>query len=456
MIPLSYAQQRLWFLSRLDHSPAYNVPVAIRLRGTVERENLRAALGDVLVRHEALRTVFPAVDGEPYQRIIASGAAILPWADWDCTADELDDAVAHAARYVFDLTTELPIRATLLRVGPAERVLLVVMHHIVSDGWSLTPLLRDIATGYRARCAGEAPEWEPLPVQYADYTLWQQELLGDESDTDSVAATQLAYWTKTLDALPEEVTLRGDRPRPAIPSHHGDVAGLALDVDTHAALMRVADAEQVTLFMLLQAALAAALTRLGAGSDIVLGSPVAGRLDDALDDLVGFFVNTLVLRTDTSGNPSFRELLARVRATDLAAFAHQDVPFERIVAELNPERSLTRHPLFQVMLVLQNNEQARLDLPDLEVSGQLAATRTAKFDLTVAFSEIRGPHGEPAGIDGDLEYATDLFDRGSVELLIRCVRRMVEAMIADPHARIGDVDLLSGADRRLLEGWNDT
>jgi amino acid adenylation domain-containing protein len=457
MIPLSFAQQRLWFLSRLEHSPAYNVPVAVRLRGRIDRKSLRAALGDVLARHESLRTIFPAADGEPYQRIIDSDAAELPWADWGCKADALDAAVGNAARYVFDLTSELPIRATLFRVNAEDHLLLVVMHHIVSDGWSMSPLLRDLAAGYLARCLGEQPAWEPLPVQYSDYTLWQEDLLGEESDAESVAAIQLAYWTKTLDALPEQVTLPGGGPRPATPSYNGDVVDIALGVDTHAALMRMADAEQVTLFMLLQAVVAAAMTRLGAGSDIVLGSPVAGRLDDALDDLVGFFVNTLVLRTDTSGNPTFRELLARVRETDLAAYAHQDLPFERIVEELNPERSLARHPLFQVMLVLQNNEQARLTLPDLEVSSWLATTRTAKFDLTVAFAEMRGRDGELAGIDGAFEYATDLFGRASVELLTRCVHGMVEAMIADPEARIGEVDLLSGADRAMIvERWNDT
>jgi amino acid adenylation domain-containing protein len=458
MIPLSYAQQRLWFLSRADENPAYNIPVAVRLRGKLDRTVLRASLGDVLARHEALRTIFPATaDGDPYQQVIGADVAQFPWADWSCSADALDDAVGNAARYIFDLTAELPIRATLFRVNAEEHVLLVVMHHIVSDGWSMAPLMRDLATAYRARWAGAEPDWEPLPVQYADYTLWQQELLGDETDLASEAAVQLAYWTKALDALPDEVTLPGGRPRPAAPSYSGDTVCLTFDVATHAALIQMTDTDQVTLFMLLQAAFAAALSRLGAGCDIVLGSPVAGRLDDALEDLIGFFVNTLVLRTDTSGNPTFRELLARVREADLAAYAHQDLPFERIVAELNPERSLSRHPLFQVMVVLQNNEQARLDLPGLTVTSRLATTRTAKFDLTVAFAEIRGPGNELAGIDGTVEYATDLFDVASVDLLTRCVRRMVEAMLADPGTRIGEVELLSPEERALVvDRWNDT
>jgi len=458
MIPLSYAQQRLWFLSRADENPAYNIPVAVRLRGKLDRTVLRASLGDVLARHEALRTIFPATaDGDPYQQVIEPDVAQFPWADWSCSADSLDEAVGSAARYIFDLTAELPIRATLFRVNAEEHVLLVLMHHIVSDGWSMAPLMRDLATAYRARWSGTEPDWEPLPVQYADYTLWQQDLLGDEADLASEAAMQLAYWTKALDALPDEVTLPSGRPRPAAPSYSGDTVCLTFDVATHAALIQMTDTDQVTLFMLLQAAFAAALSRLGAGCDIVLGSPVAGRLDDALEDLIGFFVNTLVLRTDTSGNPTFRELLGRVREADLAAYAHQDLPFERIVAELNPERSLSRHPLFQVMVVLQNNEQARLDLPGLAVTSRLATTKTAKFDLTVAFAELRGPGNELAGIDGTVEYATDLFDVASVDLLTRCVRRMVEAMLADPGTRIGEVELLSQEEHALVvDRWNDT
>jgi hypothetical protein len=420
-------------------------------------DTVKVELFSVTAELHQLIGFFPAVDGEPHQRIVDVDVAQLPWADWGCSADTLDDAVSNASRYVFDLTAELPIRATLFRVNAEDHVLLVVMHHIVSDGWSMSPLLRDLATAYLARCAGEPPSWQPLPVQYADYTLWQQELLGDESDVDSVAAIQLAYWTKTLDALPDEVSLPADRRRPATPSYAGAVVELDLGVDTHAALLRLATAEQVTLFMVLQAAFAAAMTRLGVGNDIVLGSPVAGRLDDALEDLVGFFVNTLVLRTDTAGNPTFRELLARVRDTDLAAYAHQDLPFERVVEALNPPRTLARHPLFQVMVVLQNNEEAKLTLPDLQVTSRLAATKTAKFDLTVAFAELRGPDGQLAGISGGFEYATDLFDRASVQLLARCVRSMVDAMVADPDVRIGAVDLLSKVERaQIVEVWNDT
>ncbi|WP_051367206.1 non-ribosomal peptide synthetase [Hamadaea tsunoensis] len=453
MIPLSFAQQRLWFLSRLEHSPAYNVPVAVNLRGRIDTAALRAALADVVARHEALRTVFPERDGEPYQQIVDD--ARPEWIEIDCAAGEVDDLIRDASRYVFDLSAELPLRVTLLRSAPDEHVLLVVMHHIVSDGWSMSPLLRDIAVAYEARSQGAAPGWEPLPVQYADYTVWHRELLGDAADPESLSNQQLAYWSKALDALPEEVTIAPDHPRPATPSYQGSVVPLEFDVATHGALLDLARREQVTLFMILQAALSGVMSRLGAGHDIVFGSPVAGRVDDALEDLVGFFVNTVVLRTNTSGDPTFADLLGRVRETDLAAYAHQDLPFERIVEALNPARSLARHPLFQVMLVLQNNDEASLALPDLEVTSRLSDTGTAKFDLTVAFSEIRNAQGEIAGISGSFEYATDLYDRRTIELVARSMDMVVQTLVADPSARLSSVDLVPAAERtQLLEVWS--
>jgi amino acid adenylation domain-containing protein len=453
MIPLSFAQQRLWFLSRLEHSPAYNVPIAVNLRGRIDRDALRAALADVVERHEALRTVFPERDGEPYQEVVDNVRPV--WTEVDCVPAEVDALISEASRYVFDVTSELPIRCTLIRSAPNEHVLLVVMHHIVSDGWSMSPLLRDIAQAYEARVAGTTPAWEPLPVQYADYTVWQRELLGEASEAESLAGRQLAYWAKALEAVPEEVTIAPDRPRPARPSYRGEVLPLEFDVDTHAALLELAQREQVTLFMILQAALSGVMSRLGAGHDIVFGSPVAGRVDDALEDLVGFFVNTLVLRTNTSGDPTFRDLLGRVRETDLAAYAHQDLPFERIVEALNPARSLARHPLFQVMLVLQNNDEASLALPELEVTSRLADTGTAKFDMTVAFSEIRNPLGEIAGITGAFEYATDLYDRRTMELVARSMDLVVRAMVADPGARLSEVDIVPAAERALLvDEWS--
>jgi len=466
MIPLSFAQQRLWFLHEVDPSPAYNVAFTFRLRGTLDTEALRAALSDVVDRHEVLRTVYPSVDGQPVQRILPSASP--PWAEVDGTGGagtSVDAAVAACARHVFDLATELPIRATLFTRGPDDHRLSLVLHHIAADGWSLDPLLDDLTAAYAARAAGKAPRWQPLPVQYADYVLWQRELLGDESDPDSVASAQLAFWTKTLEALPDELALPADRPRPAELSHRGELASVVTGAALHRGLTELAGAEQATLFMVLQAALATLLARHGGGSDIALGTPVAGRLDDALENLVGFFVNTLVLRTDTSGNPTFRELLGRIRDTDLAAYAHQDLPFERIVEELNPARSLARHPLFQVMMVLQSQGVQTADEPGL--AGRSAGglrfelapvpANAAKFDLTAAFSEVRTAGGEPAGLIISFEYATDLFERSTVDAMLARLVRLLEAMVADPDTRAGSVDLLSTAERdRLLADWSGT
>ncbi|OKI20876.1 non-ribosomal peptide synthetase [Streptomyces sp. CB03911] len=458
MIPVSFAQQRLWLIDQIEgRSPLYNLPFALRLRGELDVPALRAAVADVVERHETLRTVFPVVDGVPVQQVLPVAEAEFGFELVDCGPADYPARRDAAAATTFDLAAELPIRVTVFTIGPGEHVLLVVLHHIAGDGWSLGPFLRDLATAYTARHAGGGPGWEPLPVQYADYALWQRELLGEESDPDSLLARQLAHWREALAGLPEELDLPADRPRPATPSGAADGLEFRLDAGLHAALLDLARAHRATLFMVLQAGLAALLSRLGAGTDVPIGSGVAGRPDEALDDLVGFFVNTLVLRTDTSGDPDFVELLARVREVQLDAHAHQDLPFERLVEELNPVRSLARHPLFQVLLVLQNNEPARLGLPGLEATPEPIGMRVAKFDLNIGMEETFGPDGAPAGITGSIEYAVDLFDRSTVVSVAERLGRLLAAVAADPSVRVGRVELLGSVERELvLEGWNDT
>ena len=362
-IPLSYAQRRLWFLDRLEGASAtYTIPLALRVRGVLDRAALEAALGDLVERHESLRTIFPDTLGVPRQVILDAGVARPRLAVTAVSEGALAGALSAAARTGFDLAREPPLRVHLFALGESEHVVLLLLHHIAGDGWSLAPLLRDLGRFYEARCQGQAAELAALPVQYADYTLWQHAVLGSEEDGESAIARQLSFWTSQLAGLPDQLDLPLDRARPAVSSYRGGSVGLRLSGPLHGALLELARASGASLFMVLQAGLSALLTRLGAGSDIAIGSPIAGRTDSALDDLVGFFVNTLVLRTDTSGAPSFRELVGRVRAGNLAAYSHQELPFERLVEVLNPARSLSRHPLFQVMLVLQNNAELRPEL----------------------------------------------------------------------------------------------
>ncbi|WP_370964015.1 amino acid adenylation domain-containing protein [Amycolatopsis sp. cg9] len=445
-IPLSHAQHRLWFLNQLHGRDAgYAVVCALRLTGRLDRAALTAALADVTGRHEALRTIFPEVDGSPCQQVLpADGVLDVRTIDESGLAEALDAASAAT----FDLTTDRPFRPGLLVLGETDHVLVLVQHHIVSDGWSMGPLVRDLSTAYTARCAGTSPQWTQLPVQYRDYALWQHEVLGDPDDDGSILGAELAYWRERLAGLPEELALPADRPRPAVAGHGGASVPVELDAVLHAGLRDLAREGGVTLFMVLQAAFAVLLSRLGAGDDIPIGTPVAGRTDEALDDLVGFFVNTLVLRVDTAGAPTFRELLARVRETDLGAFAHQDVPFERLVHELNPARSLARHPLFQVLFVLQNADDADLELPGLRVSGEPVAVRTAAFDLALSLHELEP--GRASGIGGGLAYRTDLFDRETVTGFVTRLRRVLAAAIASPDTPIDRLDVLAPAERRRL------
>ncbi|WP_440671053.1 non-ribosomal peptide synthetase DhbF [Bacillus subtilis] len=443
-IPLSFAQRRLWFLHCLEGpSPTYNIPVAVRLSGELDQGLLKAALYDLVCRHESLRTIFPESQGTSYQHILDADQACPELHVTEIPEKELSDRLAEAVRYSFDLAAEPAFRAELFVIGPDEYVLLLLVHHIVGDGWSLTPLTRDLGTAYAARCHGRSPEWTPLAVQYADYALWQQELLGNEDDPNSLIAGQLAFWKETLKNLPDQLELPTDYSRPAEPSHDGDTIHFRIEPELHKRLQELARANRVSLFMVLQSGLAALLTRLGAGTDIPIGSPIAGRNDDALGDLVGLFINTLVLRTDTSGDPSFRELLDRVREVNLAAYDNQDLPFERLVEVLNPARSRATHPLFQIMLAFQNTPDAELHLPDMESSLRINSVGSAKFDLTLEISEDRLADGTPNGMEGLLEYSTDLFKRETAQALADRLMRLLEAAESDPDEQIGNLDILA-------------
>jgi amino acid adenylation domain-containing protein/non-ribosomal peptide synthase protein (TIGR01720 family) len=458
VIPLSPAQQRLWFIDRFQGpSGAYNMGLALRLAGRLDRQALAEALADVVARHESLRTVFPDTDGRPRQLILAPEAARPRLTTRTVTHEELDRVVADAVAEGFDLAAEPAIRPLLLDLGPQDHVLLVILHHIVGDGLSLAPLARDIERAYTARTVGRPPLFDALPVQYADYTLWQRDMLGAEDDPNSLLSEQLRYWREVLSGLPEELALPTDRPRPAELSQRGEIIRFDIDGELHRRLTALAQRHQASLFMVFQGAVALLLSKLGAGTDIPVGGPVAGRTDSALAGLVGCFVNTLVFRTDVSGDPTFGELLARVRETTLAAQAHQDVPFERLVEAVNPERSRSRNPLFQVMLDVDTANDSTLTLPGLTVTPQQVDPGLIKVDLVFGAQERLADDGTPAGIDARLEYSFDLFDRESVEAIADRLTRLLAAVAADPGLPVSRIEVLSAAERtQLLDEFNAT
>jgi acyl carrier protein len=435
VVPLSFAQNRLWFLDQLQGpSPIYNMAVALRLRGRLDADALGTALADVVGRHESLRTLFAATEGIPQQLVIPVERADFGWQVVDATgwsADRLHEAIGTVARHPFELTTEIPLRARLFRVGNDEYVLVAVAHHIAADGLSVRPLVRDLGVAYASRCAGQAPGWVPLAVQYVDYTLWQRAQLGDLTDPDSRIATQLAYWQDALAGIPERLELPTDRPYPPVADYRGARVAVEWSAELQQRVAQVAREHNATSFMVMQAALAVLLSKLSGSPDVAVGFAIAGRADPALDEVVGFFVNTLVLRVDLAGDPTVAELLDQVRQRSLAAYEHQDVPFEVLVERLNPSRTLAHHPLFQVALAWQNTEPPRLSFGDLQATPLPVDTHTARMDLTFSLAERWTDDGQPAGISGEVEFRTDIFDAESIEALIERLRRVVVAMTAD-------------------------
>ncbi|HEU4558925.1 MAG TPA: amino acid adenylation domain-containing protein, partial [Longimicrobium sp.] len=450
--PLSFAQERLWFLDRLEPgSAAYNIPAALRLAGALDARALERALGEIVRRHEALRTVFSEVDGSPVQVIVPFGGFAVPVE----VLPELSEADREAAvrrrtgeeaRRAFDLSAGPLFRAALLRLGEEEHVLLLSMHHIVSDGWSMGVLQRELNTLYAVYREGRESPLPELAVQYADYAVWQREQLEGEG-----LERQIAYWREHLAGAPELLELPTDHPRPPVHTFRGASVPVELSPELLEQLQALARGEGATLYMVLLGAFQVLLGKYSGSDDVVVGSPVAGRTRKEAEELIGFFVNTLVLRTELGGDPSFREVLGRVREATLGAYAHQEVPFEKLVAELQPERSLSHSPLFQVMFALQNAEGRGGGLPGLKVSGVGAELAIAKFDLSLTLAET------PQGLSGALNYSTDLFDRSTVQRMLGHLARVLEQVTADADVRLSQLELLGPAERaRVLEEWNRT
>ncbi|MDI9897100.1 amino acid adenylation domain-containing protein [Rhodococcus sp. IEGM 1381] len=453
-IPLSYAQQRMWFLNQFDTASAVdNLPLAISLTGDLDVAALQGAVSDIVHRHESLRTLYPETDGRARQSVVTEGIEVPDITPIAVRPDELVAVLTDAVGMPFDVTIQVPLRAWLYRLSDREYVLAVVVHHISGDAFSMGPLARDLAVAYSARTAGSAPAWSSLAVQYADYTLWQRRVLGEESDPESVLSKQLDFWARTLAGIPDRVDLPTDRPRPPVTSNRGAAARFEIDASLHDALGRIARENGSTLFMVVHAALAVLIARLAATDDVVIGTPIAGRGDAALDDLVGMFVNTLVLRTEVQPSSSFHTVLNTVRHSDLDAFAHADVPFERLVEKLNPERSQSRHPLFQIALSFQNPATSSLTLPDLTIAGVDIEDTSAKFDMQFTLSEQARSDGSPDGMAGVITYATDLFDADTVEEISARLVRVLAAVAADPETVVGDIELSApGEVQDLLRG----
>ncbi|WP_406816722.1 amino acid adenylation domain-containing protein [Mycobacterium sp. M23085] len=461
VIPLSFGQSRLWFLDQFHGaSPVYNMAVALQLDGRLDAKAFSEAIADVVGRHESLRTVFPHSDGVPYQEIVAPERADFGWEVVDASAwssARLDEAVGAAARHTFQLDTHIPLFAKLFRVTDYQHVLVATVHHIAADGWSVSPLVRDLEAAYTSRCAGRAPGWAALPVQYADYTLWQRAQFGDLEDSGSPIGVELAYWQEALAGMPERLQLPTDRPYPSVADYRGASVALEWPAELQQRVRALARQHNATSFMVIQAALAVLLSKITATNDIPMGYAVAGRNDTALDQLVGFFVNTLILRVDVGGQATVAELLAQVRTRSLEALEHQDVPFELLVERLNPIRSLSHHPLVQVSMTWQNLREhgndpaAGVDLGDLQITQLPLETRTARMDLTFSLGERFTADGEPAGIGGAVEFRTDLFDAKTIEGLVDRLERILVAMTADPSGRVSSVDVLDAAEHARLD-----
>jgi amino acid adenylation domain-containing protein len=449
--PLSFSQQRLWFLDQYEpNSSIYNVASALRLQGRLNLAVLQQSLNEIVRRHEILRTTFSMLDREPIQVIALSLMVSVPVIDLRDHPEgereqEAQELATKEARRPFDLAQGPLFRSKLLRLGEDDYVLLLAMHHIVSDGWSMGVFYRELSLLYGAFSHGEPNPLEDLAIQYADFVVWQREWLQGE-----VLEKQLSYWKNQLEGIPGVLDLPTDRPRPAVQSYRGKRQSIELSKELTEGLKALSRKESVTLFMTLLAAFQTLLYRYTGQKDIVVGSPIANRNRTEIEGLIGFFVNTLVLRTSFSGNPTFKELLAQVRETALGAYAHQDLPFEKLVEELQ-QRSLSHSPLFQVMFVLQNAPGESLNFERLSVSRLGIGAKTAKFDLTLSMSE------SVDGLKGSLQYNTDLFDAETIIRMLGHFRVLLEGVVANPNQRLARLPVLTQAEQhQLLVDWNVT
>jgi amino acid adenylation domain-containing protein len=449
--PLSFAQERLWFLDQLEPgNAAYNRPLALRLSGTLDVPALEQSLTEIVGRHQVLRTTFAEVEGQPIQIIAPAAGLALPVVDFEplaatARAVEARRLAEEEARRPFELAHGPLLRALLLRLSGQEYLLLLTMHHIVSDGWSDGILLRELWALYRAFAAGQPSPLAGLSIQYGDFAAWQRAWLQGE-----VLEAQLAYWRKHLGGAPTLLELPSDRPRPRVHTSAGHGQPLTVPPGLLQSIEGLCHAQGVTLFMALLAAFQTLLYRYTGQADILIGSPIANRHRAQVEGLIGFFANTLVLRTDLSGDPTFLQLLERVRQVCLDAYAHQDLPFEKLVEELQPDRDLSHSPLFQVMLVLQNAPQPDLHTADLRATRSRTDTGAAQFDLVLSLAETVG------GLQGEMRYRTDLFDAATIQRMAGHFLVLLEAIAADPDQTISTLPLLTRAERQqLLVDWNE-
>jgi amino acid adenylation domain-containing protein len=450
--PLSYAQEQLWFFHQLQpDSSAYNIPFATRLSGPLKVPVLELSLNEIIERHEILRTTFRTVDEQPVQVVAPSLKLDLLTVDLrEVSAVEQENEVQRLsieeARKPFDLAQGPLLRVILLQLDEGEHVFLFTIHHIVSDGWSMSVFFRELSTLYAAHIKGEVCPLPPLPIQYADFAIWQREWLNGE-----VLDSQLNYWRRQLAGASVLLDLPSDRPRPPAQTFQGSTETFQLDFDLTKNLKALSRESGTTLFMILLAAFKTLVFRYVGQPDIIIGSPAANRIRSEVEPLVGFFVNTLALRSDLSDNPSFRDLLKRVRGTVIDAQAHQDLPFEKLVEELQPERSLSHNPIFQVTFALQNTPQQTLKFPNLATSNLEVANTTTKFDLSLSLEE-RG-----RGLWGAFEFSTDLFEKPTITSMIGHYQTLLEGVVANPDQKLSELPLLtSGEKHRLLAEWNDT